>query len=77
MANEYRNPLRLEWNIPNIADEYLGTEFSSEIGEIWGDRPINSQMEVAEAILTACADKTLNGETSYTPCLLSLPLVNE
>ncbi|KAF9887685.1 hypothetical protein FE257_009638 [Aspergillus nanangensis] len=44
-----------------IAPWLTATEFSSELDEIWGDRPINTQTEVAEAILTACADKSLNG----------------
>ncbi|KAL3484346.1 hypothetical protein BJX62DRAFT_244034 [Aspergillus germanicus] len=44
-----------------IAPWLTATEFSSELDELWGDRPINSQKEVAEAILMACADESLNG----------------
>lgn len=38
------------------------TDFSSEVRRIWGDMPINSQEEVARALLTACADETLHGK---------------
>ncbi|GAB7349168.1 hypothetical protein MBLNU459_g8104t2 [Dothideomycetes sp. NU459] len=37
------------------------TEFSSEVRQIWGDMPINSQEEVGMALLVACADETLHG----------------
>ncbi|PNS14348.1 Carbonyl reductase family member 4 [Sphaceloma murrayae] len=48
-----------------IAPWMTETEFSSEVREMWGDLPINSMQEVAEAILVACADRSLNGRSLY------------
>ncbi|KAF4554497.1 Short chain dehydrogenase-like protein 3 [Elsinoe fawcettii] len=48
-----------------IAPWMTETEFSSEVRAMWGDMPINSMVEVAEAILVACADSSLNGRSLY------------
>ncbi|KAJ5935996.1 hypothetical protein N7454_005294 [Penicillium verhagenii] len=52
---------RRGFRVNYIAPWLTATDFSSELDEIWGDRPINSQKEVSEAILMACADPRLNG----------------
>lgn len=37
------------------------TDFSNEVRELWGDMPINTQHEVAMALLVAAADQSLHG----------------
>ncbi|KAF2227650.1 hypothetical protein BDZ85DRAFT_5823 [Elsinoe ampelina] len=48
-----------------IAPWMTETGFSSEVRQMWGDMPINTMVEVAEAILVACADSSLNGRALY------------
>ncbi|EXJ86767.1 hypothetical protein A1O3_03721 [Capronia epimyces CBS 606.96] len=48
-----------------VAPWMTATEFSSETSEIWGDLPLNTAQEVAEALCVAAADKSLHGRALY------------
>jgi NAD(P)-dependent dehydrogenase (short-subunit alcohol dehydrogenase family) len=52
-------PLNVRVNL--VAPWMTETEFNTEVREHWGDFPINTQEDVAVALVVACADETLHG----------------
>lgn len=58
LAN-FTKPLNVRVNL--VAPWMTETEFNTEVREWWGDMPINTQEEVATAILVASADSSLHG----------------